>query len=113
VRWRLSNAGERSIRILTAVQPHARFRNEERPLDLELGIGSGTELVLPVTFDEPAGAVVENPFLILRVSDAGGEWRVLARLRVAAGDRGEPRVNMEAVTTQRVGLAEQPEDGAI
>jgi hypothetical protein len=112
VRWRLSNEGERIIRILTAVQPHARFRNEERPLDLELGIGSADEVVLPVTFDEPSGAVVENPFLILRASDAGGDWRVLVRLRVAAGDRGKPRVNTEAVTTQRVGFTEPPEGRA-
>ena len=34
VRWRVVNTGERPVRLLAAVLPHAGFRAEERPLDL-------------------------------------------------------------------------------
>jgi hypothetical protein len=105
MRWRVSNEGEHALRILTALQPHGRFKNPERPVDLDLGVGAADQVVLPVSFDEPAGAVVENAFLILRVSATERDWRVLARLRVAADERGQPRVDVQAITTQRVGFA--------
>jgi hypothetical protein len=55
-----------------------------------------------VRFDESPGAVVENPFLILRVRQEG-EWLVLARVRVTSGAHGEPLAGAPVVvTTQKV-----------
>jgi len=107
VRWRLTNLGARPLRVLRAVQPHAQFRSDELTLARELAPGDSTEVALPVRFAESAGSVVENPFLILRVSEGHTEWRVLARVRVRAGARGEPLADGPVIiTTQPVGAGD-------
>ena len=107
VRWRLTNLGARPLRVLRAVQPHAQFRSDELTLARELAPGESTEVALPVRFAESPGSVVENPFLILRVSEGHTEWRVLARVRVRARARGEPAADGPViVTTQPVGAAD-------
>src|SRR5687767_12412113 len=90
VRWRVTNLGTRPIRLLAATQPHSQFQTGEIGVPRELAASRSTEISLPVSFDEDAGTVVENPFLILRLADEEGEWRALARVRVTAGDDGRP-----------------------
>jgi hypothetical protein len=86
------------------VQPHAQFRTPETALKHELAPGEETDIVLPVRFTEIQGTVVENPFLILRIADGDAEWRVLVRVSVTAGTRGEPIAgDAVALTAQRVG----------
>src|SRR5712691_9645361 len=107
VRWRLTNLGAKPLRLLRALQPHAQFRSDELTLARDLKPGEATDLALPIHFAEAPGAVVENPFLILRVSEGGAEWRVLARVRVTAGARGEPVASGPVIiTTQEVGGAD-------
>lgn len=104
VSWTVRNHGSEPVRLLTAVQPHSQFRTQETEVGLGIAPQSSVELVLRVQFDEPAGSVVENPFLILRFVEGATEYRALARVRVVAGPDGEPTATGSVVTTlQRVG----------
>jgi hypothetical protein len=106
VRWRITNESERRIRLLAAQHPHSQFRTPETRLDHEIAPGTAADVALPVRFSEPPGAVVENPFLILRFRESG-DWRALARVRVTAGKNGEPLAGDTVVlTTQKVGVAD-------
>lgn len=107
VTWRIRNEGDRPIRLLSAQQPHSQFRTPETKLDEEIVPGAQREVVLPVRFSESPGVAVENPFLIV-VFHENANWRLLARVRVTAGTRGEPIAGHSVVTTtQRVGAAQQ------
>ena len=107
VRWRLTNLGAKPLRLLRALQPHAQFRSNELTLARDLAPGESAEVALPVRFAESPGGVVENPFLILRLSEGHTEWRLLARVRVTAGARGEPVAGGPVIiTTQAVGAAD-------
>ena len=104
VRWRLRNDGQRPLRLVSALQPHARFHTDEVDIGPELPPGGTADLALPVRFSEPPGTVVENPFLIVRVRERDTEWRVLARVRVTAGHDGEPMAgDSVALSVDRVG----------
>ena len=71
-------------------------------VDQEIAPGAEQKVALPVMFTESPGVVVENPFLILVFRD-GSDWRLLARVRVTAGTRGEPLAGQSVVvTTQKV-----------
>jgi hypothetical protein len=86
---------------LSAQHPHSQFRAPQTKIDRELAPKAAAEVALPVRFSESPGAVVENPFLILRLRE-DGDWLVLARVRVTAGSRGEPIAGPSVVvTTQR------------
>jgi hypothetical protein len=103
VRWRVINDEHRPIRLLSAQHPHSQFRTPATMLDREVRAGQRADLALPVRFVNPPGAVVENPFLVLTFHDRG-DWRLLARVRVTAGPRGEPLAGEPVVQTiQKVG----------
>ena len=71
-------------------------------VDREVAPGAEERVTLPVRFTESPGVIVENPFLILVFRD-GSDWRLLARVRVTAGTRGEPLAGQSVVfTTQKV-----------
>ena len=71
-------------------------------VDQEIAPGAEAKVTLPVRFAESPGVIVENPFLILVFRD-GADWRLLARVRVTAGTRGEPLAGQSVVvTTQKV-----------
>ena len=55
--------------------------------------------------DEPAGAVIENGFLILLVEWLDKQWRIFVRLRVIINQEGEPETATELITTQQVGFS--------
>ena len=102
VRWAITNDGDRPIRVLSAQHPHSQFRTPETNVDREIAPGAETDVALPVRFTESPGVIVENPFLILVFRD-GADWRLLARVRVTAGTRGEPLAGQSVVvTTQKV-----------
>lgn len=85
-----------------AQHPHSQFRTPETKLDQQIAPGAHTDVALPVRFSEPPGGIVENPFLIV-VFHENADWRVLARVRVTAGARGEPIAgDSVVVTTQKV-----------
>jgi hypothetical protein len=105
VTWHVVNEGDRPLRIATAQHPHSQFRTPETPLDIEIAPGASADLTLPVRFSESPGVVVENAFLIVRLRERD-EWRVLARVSVTAGTRGEPLAGRSVVVTiQRVQAA--------
>jgi hypothetical protein len=94
---------------VSAQHPHSQFRTPETNLDQEIAPGEQSEVPLPVRFSEPPGAIVENPFLIVLFHE-DADWRLLARVRVTAGRRGEPIADESVVvTTQRVGAAQKPD----
>ncbi len=94
------------MRIQTAIQPHTQFRSEEQAIARDIAAGGSLEIALPTRFRERPGDVVENPFLILRISDGAVLWHVFARVRVTAGARGEPIAgNTLAITSQRAGIS--------
>jgi len=104
VTWQVTNLGSETLRLISARHPHSQFRTEETPLLGEVAAAATTDLTLPVAFSEPPGTVVENPFLILLVSDRHSIWRILARVRVTAGPSGEPVAGTAVtVTVNRVG----------
>jgi hypothetical protein len=98
VTWRITNEGDEPIRLLSAKHPHSQFRTPETKIDREVPSGSATTIVLPVEFTESPGVRVENPFLILLFRDSK-DWRLLARVRVAAGPSGEPIAGQAVVVT--------------
>ena len=49
-------------------------------------------------FSESPGTIVENPFLILLFRE-GQTWRLLARVRVTTGPKGEPLAGQSVVVT--------------
>jgi len=104
VRWRITNAGGQPIHLLIAQHPHSQFRTPETSVDREVAPGGAVDLALPVRFNELPGVIVENPFLILVFRESAEEWRVLARVRITSGTRGEPLAGQSVVvTTQKVG----------
>ena len=102
--WRVTNLDSDAIRVLGAIAPHAQFRGET---SLDRGVRSrvSTQISLTVETVGPAGAEIENAYVILLVQQGDERWRVLTRLRVPLDAEGRPRPHVEAVTVQRVGFS--------
>jgi hypothetical protein len=101
VSWRLASQGE-PVALESAWVPHGRFRGAgrltfapPRPLPLTLD--------MLVQADEAPGTLVENTFLILRLSSG---WRVFIRMRVEFDAEAVPHPIPELVTLQSAGATE-------
>ncbi len=107
VGWFIHNLGDQPLQILTAQCPHGRFRGGKKELaDFpELMPGKTAHLELPVTCNEPAGAVVENAFLILQAKWRDQLWRILIRLTITFDEQGAPKGKTQVITTQPVGFS--------
>ena len=105
--WRIQNLGQEPLQLLSVGLPHSRFRSEEQELSPapELLAGESAQLTLAVACGEPAGTVVENAFLILRVLWREQPWRIFARLRVVFDQGGVPENSTVVITTQPVGFS--------
>jgi hypothetical protein len=105
--WRIRNPGQEPLQLLSAGLPHSRFRSEEQELSpaTELLPGESVQLTLAVACHEPAGTVVENAFLILRVLWRERPWRIFARLRVIFDQHNVPENSTVVITTQPVGFS--------
>jgi hypothetical protein len=105
--WRVQNLSQEPLQLLAAGLPHSRFRSEEQELSSapKLLPSQNARLALAVACGEPAGTVVENAFLILRVLWRQQPWRILARLRVVFDQHGVPENSTEVITTQPVGFS--------
>ena len=105
--WRIHNLGQEPLQLLAAGLPHGRFRSEEQELSPPPNVlpGESARLALTVACGEPAGTVVENAFLILRVLWQERPWRILARLRVVFDRHRVPENSTEVITTQPVGFS--------
>jgi hypothetical protein len=98
VRWRIRNDGDELIQLLSAQHPHSHFRTPETRIERDVGPHATADVVLPVRFTELPGVIVENPFLIV-VFRQGADWRLLARVRVTGGPKGEPLAGQSVVVT--------------
>ena len=109
VTWRIQNSGQEPLKILSARLPHSRFRSAEQELEPAPALlpNESVHLELPVRCGEPAGTIVENAFLILRVLWQERPWLILVRMRVEFGDESAPRTTTELITTQEVGFSER------
>ena len=105
--WHLQNLGQETLQLCSAGLPHSRFRGEEQDLSLapELLPGERAQLTLAVACCEPAGTVVENAFLILKVLWRERLWRIFARLRVIFDQQSRPETSTVVITTQPVGFS--------
>jgi hypothetical protein len=105
--WRIQNLTEKPIKFLTARCPHGQFRSDERFFDppRDAAAGRNATIEMPVVCDEPAGAVVENAFLILTTEWRADKWRIFVRLRVVVDQEGVPGTAAALITTQRFGFS--------
>src|SRR5689334_15308978 len=80
VQWRIGNPDANSAEIVSAWLPHGGFRSAEWQLQPPLVVPAGGDAVLHsyVACSDQPGTVVENAFLILRLTDQ----RLFFRLRV-------------------------------
>ena len=109
ITWRIQNLSADALVVESAWVPHGRFRGAGRlsltPPRIVLP-GDGLELKLAVHAEEAPGTLVENAFLILRVSLAGAAWRVFIRMRVEFDAQAAPHPIPELMTVQSAGAAE-------
>jgi hypothetical protein len=105
--WRIHNLTDQPIEFLAAWCPHGQFRSDKRTFDPPLHIAAGEDATLELTVlcDEPAGAVVENGFLILTCAWLNHRWRIFVRLRTFVDKDGGPDAETELISTQRVGFS--------
>ena len=106
MRWRLTNGGE-PLHLIAIVAPHGKFRSRDHAIDIRLAMGASFEPQLEITSAEPAGAEIENTFLIVTAVANAKTWQILARMRVRVGADGVPHPVTERVDTQEVGFSEQ------
>jgi hypothetical protein len=99
VTWRL--AGDARA-VESAWVPHGRFRGVGR-VNFTPPRALPVFLEMTVHADEAPGTIVENAFLILRLSDG---WRVFVRMRIEFDSSGVPKPVPELVTLQSTGAAE-------
>jgi hypothetical protein len=109
ITWRIENIGDGPLKILAARCPHGKFRCGEKEFSpaLDLEVKERGEIGLQVRCGEPAGSIIGNAFLIMRVLWAGNPWLILARLRVLVNEEGVPRTVTQLITSQPVGFSKQ------
>jgi hypothetical protein len=100
VTFRVTNLLADTLLVEDAWLPHGRFRGTgHTPLGVTVPAAEDVAVTLAVNSDEPAGTVVKNAFLILRIFDDSGErgWRVFTRMRIEFdGDGMHPMI--ESIT---------------
>jgi len=100
VTWALCNSGPSFLELTDAWIPHGRFRGDGRiSLAVAIAPGATHSQQFFVSADEAPGTVVENAFLILRVSIQGAAWRVFIRMRIAFDASAVPQPAVETITT--------------
>ena len=107
VSFDVTNRGADPVSLIDARLPHARFHADVQDLAhlAPLAPGEAARLEFTATFDEPPGTEAGNAFVILRVRWRGDTWRVLTRMTVASGTRGEPTARPETASAHRVGFS--------
>jgi hypothetical protein len=104
VAWRVENVGTDPVALLAARLPHDHFYAKESEFAPELALapGAGKMLNVEAACSDPAGAVIENAFLILRLRRGVERWLVFARLRIDVDEQGIPAPVVERVSAQRI-----------
>jgi hypothetical protein len=103
VSWQIWNDGPQPLALDEAWIPHGKFRGDGHvTLSQQVAPGASVPLTLRVAASEAPGTVVENTFLILRVSSAGKTTRIFSRMRIEFDADGMPLPVVETVTGQSV-----------
>jgi len=107
IRWMIENQGTDSLEVLSVRLPHGQFKSDEYRFEpaLALAPGKKTEFTVSVRFNEPAGLVTENAFVIFHALWLDEPWRIFVRIRVVVTDEGRPQTETESITTQKVGFS--------
>ena len=106
VSFEVENRGPGPVQLVDAMIPHPKYRAAPHEFGSErLEPGTCVRFDCSVAFSEAPGDAAENAFVILRVVWRGQTWRVLQRLTVRAGPRGEPTALNENMTAHVVGFA--------
>jgi hypothetical protein len=101
--WLIANEDDQPLRLEEAWVPHGRFRgNGHVTLVTDIPVGESRRLALDVMAAEPPRTVVENAFLILRLTRANQSWRVFARMRIEFDAQSEPLPIVESITAQSI-----------
>jgi len=103
IRWRVTNEGE-PLHLTAIAAPHGKFRSADHEIDVALAAGGTFDPRLEIASAEPAGAEIENTFLILTAEAGGKTWRILARIRVRVDRDGVPHPATERIDVQEVGF---------
>src|SRR5579883_1613375 len=105
--WRIENQSTDAVEIVESWCPHSGFfaaRASVRP-PMRLQAGECGCLQRDVRCGAGLGEAVENAFFIALVRYCGSIWRVLTRVRVAAGADSRATLQVEATTAHLVGFA--------
>ena len=103
IRWRVTNDGE-PLQLTQIAAPHGKFRSPDHAIDVALAARGTFEPQLEIACAEPAGAEIENTFLILTAVTGTKSWRILARMRVRVDRDGVPHPVTERIDVQEVGF---------
>jgi len=104
VRWRITNEGE-PLHLTAIAAPHGKFRSLDHDIDVSLPARGTFEPQLEIASAEPAGAEIENTFLIVTAEAEAKAWRILARMRVRVDEHGVPHPATERIDVQEVGFS--------
>ena len=109
-KWRVRNASETPMSLLSVRVPHGKFKAEERKLEPPVKIASQNHFILDVAVacEEPPNTIVDNAFLILLVSWQENQWRFFVRLRILINEEEQPHTTTESITVQQVGFSGVP-----
>ena len=102
VRWRITNEGDEALHLTKIAAPHGKFRSPDHAIDVGLSAGGSFEPQLVIASAEPAGAEIENTFLIVTAETGAKAWRILARMRVRVDADGVPHAMTERIDVQEV-----------
>ncbi|HEU4637289.1 MAG TPA: hypothetical protein VFS84_00410 [Candidatus Binatia bacterium] len=108
--WRVRNATETPMNLLSVRLPHGKFKAEEHKFGPALKVAAQDHFILDlaVACEEPPNTIVDNAFLILLVSWQENQWRFFVRLRIMVNEQGQPQTTTESITVQQVGFSGVP-----
>jgi hypothetical protein len=100
VAWRIRNGSAAPLTVTEAWHPHGRFRSSRLRRSLRVPARGSASLEVPARIDAAPGDTVENCFLILRVAQGRGRYRVLARSTLRVDEAGTPRPDVRSVDVE-------------
>jgi hypothetical protein len=109
VTWRIENESPEPVDLRECYAPHGKFFGQSVDLSGRgrLDPSAGSEIQLPVVFEETPGATVENAFLILTAVWQERVLRIFVRMTVASDSNGAPAAKTELITMQEVGFSRE------
>ena len=105
--WRVRNATERPMSLLSVRVPHGKFKSEERKFGPAVKVAAQDHFILDlvVACQEPPNTIIENAFLILLLNWQENQWRFFVRLQITIDQQGHPATTTESITVQQVGFS--------